>query len=782
MGATLDTPARVRASVSCSVCPLCHNECKKPTTLRCRHRFCEGCIGELWSGSQSGPYYCPECKQEYRKLNEAVWDTEASSAGRRSSGWRDRLSSRASNSLLGKRGNSSIPQQQAVGQRLGASPTTNGAEGDCFEYLDGYSPPRKKAHPSSNASPPKNHGSARRPSTNRDSAPLEGTSADVWGSNQNPVPVSDESEEEEVHVRSGASPAGQTPVAAETLDGPALESPESSPVSTPTEKISPKSTTPAMDIPPSSRSPHVGGSPRVSGSPRVGGSPRVSGSPRLGGSPQATGSPLTAGQRPSPRNESPSATSAAPDPETASAHRPVLCHYCSGQEQRPAVKTCLQCGASMCADHLRIHLESPVFQGHPLVPAVNDVSPWRCQEHQEMNRIYCRPCAMCVCTVCTVIGSHRDHACISIKEAEKELRGKMKEEIKKLQEHENAVMSRKDELLKKKQAFQEILDEAQANVRNQYQAMREALDQEEQQALRCVSQEEASSLGGVEDQLDLLHGSLTTIQHSVDSLTRLADASGALRVQDQAFIMEYSQVTNRISGLSNPVEDLEAPREVDQGRLECLRGWTESRLDTVVISRPHRDPFRLMYGISPVLDPDSAHPKLLLSMENRRVTFSETPQPYPEREARFSSFPQVLASEALRDGRWYWEVDVTSDEGRWKVGVCEGQIGRKGQKDASRLGFNGLSWCLLSEGKGKVEVLHDKAAADVCTDAPRRVGVLLDFQEGSLSFFSVAEEGALTLLYSYQHAFSQPLYPALAVSKTQLTVCDLFQSDHGSEE
>ncbi|KAG5273783.1 hypothetical protein AALO_G00155460 [Alosa alosa] len=761
MGATLDTPARVRASV----CPLCHNECKKPTTLRCRHRFCEGCIGELWSGSQSGPYYCPECKQEYRKLNEALWDTETStspSASRNSTGWRDRLSSRASNSLLGKRVNSRIPQQQGGGQRLGPSPTTNGAESDGFEYLGGYSPPRKKTHSSSNASTPKNHGSVRRPSTDRSSPPLEGTSADLWGSNQNPVSVSDDSDEEKVQVVSGASTGSQSPVAAETLDEPALAPSESSPASTPTRRKSPSATTPAMDISPSSRS------------------------PRVSGSPQATGSPLhltlTVSQRPSPRNESPPAASAALDPEAASGRKPVLCHYCPSQEQRPAVKTCLQCGASMCAEHLRIHLESPVFQGHPLVPAVNDVSPWRCQDHQEMNRIYCRPCAMCVCTVCTVIGSHRNHACISIKEAEKELRGKMKEEIKKLQEHEEAVLSRTDELLKKKQTFQEVLDEARANVRNQYQAMREALDLEEQQALRCVSKEEAGSLAGVEDQLSLLHDSLTTIQHSVGSLTKLADATGALRVQDQAFIMEYSQVANRISGLSNPVEDLEALREVDRARLDCLQGWTERRLDTVVISRPHRDPFRLMYGISPVLDPDSAHPKLLLSMENRRVTFSETPQPYPEREARFTSFPQVLASEALRGGRWYWEVDVTSDEGRWKVGVCEGQIGRKGQKDASRLGFNGFSWCLLSEGKGKVEVLHDKATAAVCADAPHRVGVLLDFQEGSLSFFSVAEEGALTLLYSYQHAFSQPLYPALAVSKTQLTVCDLFQSDDGSQE
>lgn len=101
---------------------------------------------------------------------------------------------------------------------------------------------------------------------------------------------------------------------------------------------------------------------------------------------------------------------------------PVPCHYCPPAVCQSAVKTCLVCGASMCPEHLRPHLESPVFQNHTLVPPVEDISPWRCQEHQEINRIFCRQCGVCVCTVCTVIGSHRDHVCISIREAEKELR------------------------------------------------------------------------------------------------------------------------------------------------------------------------------------------------------------------------------------------------------------------------------------------------------------------------------------------------------------------------
>ncbi|XP_063052099.1 tripartite motif-containing protein 16 isoform X2 [Engraulis encrasicolus] len=788
-----------------STCPLCHNECRNQTTLRCRHRFCEGCIYELWSSSQSGPYYCPECKQEYRKLNDALWNTASPSASRYHSGWRDRLSSPASHrSFLGKRQNTRPLDQQhegGGGHRLGTTaPSTNGIRRDdgADYYDDGASPPRKRANSSPNVNSAGktstlwDHGTDR-----RGSQPLEGTSATLWSSAENPAarqgPIileSDDSSggEEQQQQRSD----GQSPVDEEMPLEVAAVDPEASPkLLTPPRQKSPRAPPPsATDIHPPSplRAHSVSGSPPANTSshrhPSPAAASRQPPSPRQQSSPPLRDT--TTHHHTSPRTSPNSASSSSSSSSPTS--RPVVpCHYCPTKDQRPAVKTCLQCGASMCPEHLRTHLESPVFQGHPLVPAVADVSPWRCQEHQEMNRIYCRPCAVCVCTVCTVIGSHREHACISIKEAEKELRGQMKEEMKKLQEHERAIATRNTELLQKKQAFQEVLEEARANVQSQYQAMREALDQEEQQALRCVAQEEARSLGGVEGQLHLLQGSLTTIQHSMDTLTGLADATGVLRAQDQAFIMEYNKVANRISGISSPVDGLDCLQEVDRARLECLRGWTERRLDTVVISRPHRDPFRLLYGISPVLDPDTAHPKLLLSAGDRRVSFSDTAQPYPESEGRFSSFPQVLATEALRGGgaggRWYWEVEVSADEGgRWKVGVCDGQIGRKGQKDASRLGFNALSWCLLSEGKGKVEVLHDKATTAVCSDAPRRVGVLLDYEEAALSFFTVAEEGDLTLLYSYQlPSDTQPLYPALAVSKTQLTVCDLFQDDGADE-
>lgn len=61
MGASLDTPAR---------CPLCNELTRDPVILKCNHRFCQRCLGDLWSISPNGPYHCPEwrCKTVYQTL------------------------------------------------------------------------------------------------------------------------------------------------------------------------------------------------------------------------------------------------------------------------------------------------------------------------------------------------------------------------------------------------------------------------------------------------------------------------------------------------------------------------------------------------------------------------------------------------------------------------------------------------------------------------------------------------------------------------------------------
>nr|XP_046200271.1 tripartite motif-containing protein 16 [Oncorhynchus gorbuscha] len=812
MGQSLPTP-----DCEPSVCPLCHGICRNPTALRCKHVFCYCCIQELWSGSPTGPYYCPECKEEYKTLpvgfkrdtTASPWRHDAPAHTRTTAATgrgneEDVIEINSAGWNLGKRAFIS-QSKRLLGKRPASSPVPGGHLHDNKRQATGSS---SSSHSRGQS------GDRKRPATSSSSSSAnQNTSSDVELSSEEEVPAAPFS------LATKPSSTASVAVSGPDLTRDRSRSPRRDP---PIELDEPPAATEPLTREPLNdprKSPEAAAGHMTNTSPR-----RIT-TVELDPPPPPARDPYTPAKNPAettqtthlrlvtPTKEKPVEAEREPLPEISNRSGPIgtstsptraannlspgrtnlspslarqtsretflPCHYCPSQGSLPAVKTCLVCGASMCSEHLRPHLESPVFQSHTLVPPVEDTSPWRCPEHQEMNRIYCRQCSVCVCTVCTVIGSHRDHACVSIREAERELRGNLKQEMKKMQGTEESLISRVTEMTEKKRRFQVLLGDARAGVQQQYETMREALQQEEDTALLCVTREESRAVGGLEEQLTQLQETLSSLQRGLHTLEGLADTRGAARVQEQSFITEYSKITKSVSE-SCSVEELEVPQEVDRARLRCLQQWTERRLVSVVISLPDRDPFRLLYGASLRLDPDTAHPKLLISEENRKVSYSEVQQAYPEQGARFSSFPQVLASKPLEGGRAYWEVEVEEDEGKWKVGVCEGQIGRKGQKDSCRIGFNPYSWCLLSD-KGKIEALHDKVAVPVEVDGLGRVGVLLDFEEGSLSFYKVAQGGALSLLHCFKQRFREPLYPALAVSKTQLNITDLFQAEQESE-
>ncbi|XP_039989930.1 E3 ubiquitin/ISG15 ligase TRIM25 [Xiphias gladius] len=759
MGASLDTPAR---------CSLCNDLTLDRITLKCGHWFCQRCIGDLWSVAPNGPYHCPQwrCKTVYQALPFDRSLLRPPTPNRRA---QPRGTAATSSNDEQNRSDSILRRPSLTSQLLRKRKASTPA------------PEQPDVKRSTVESPREPSGDTETPTTSFSDRP--GQSTGVETSKRAVQPESTQSELGDgtsFGDKSGskAVPANDVPPDLSIQQGQhkseEVVSWDDSDSSTEVDICD----APPLDTP--RKDTHEG---EIHASPKKPASPANSYSFPGVSTPGNDKFPVHYVKPPLIFTKHPTAASGSTShadiflkPENKNTS-PVPCHYCPKTGYQPAVKTCLVCGASMCTEHLRPHLDSPVFQNHTLVPPMEDISPWRCQEHQEINRIYCRQCGVCVCTVCTVIGSHRNHVCISIREAERELRGNLKEEIKQLQGAEQQVTNRVTELTQKKETFRAVLNEAREGVLQQYGAIREALDQEEQLALQCVMKEESRVLGGLEEKLSHLRSSLLSIQQGLHTLEGLADAKGDKRVQDQAFIMEYSKVAQLASNMGSCVEQFEAPEEVDRARLKCLQRWTEKRLDTVIITVPgkDRDLYRLLYGTVPLLDADTAHSKLQLSENSRRVTYSEAQQSYTEHEARFSSFPQVLASVALEGGRWYWEVNVSVDDGRWKVGLSEGQIERKGQKDNSRLGFNSYSWCLACD-KRKVEALHNKVSVPVDADRLQRVGVFLDFEEGVLSFFNVTPGGSLALMHSFKHRFTDPLYPALSVSKTHLAICDLFQS------
>ncbi|XP_048050987.1 NLR family CARD domain-containing protein 3-like [Megalobrama amblycephala] len=193
-----------------------------------------------------------------------------------------------------------------------------------------------------------------------------------------------------------------------------------------------------------------------------------------------------------------------------------------------------------------------------------------------------------------------------------------------------------------------------------------------------------------------------------------------------------------------------------------------------ILKLDHGGPLRLepglrKYACDLTLDPNTAHTQLILSEENRKITYVKEHQPYPDRPERFVDVPQVLCRESLT-GRCYWEAERT---GWARIAVAYKGISRK-EGAVCKFGYNDKSWCLFCNNDGFV-VWQNNEASNIPTNVPQsnRVGVYLDVSAGTLSFFSVSDTHTLTHLHTINTTFTEPLYAGFKVFKSKLTLCQI---------
>lgn len=168
-----------------------------------------------------------------------------------------------------------------------------------------------------------------------------------------------------------------------------------------------------------------------------------------------------------------------------------------------------------------------------------------------------------------------------------------------------------------------------------------------------------------------------------------------------------------------------------------------------------------------IFDPDTAHRYLRLQEDNRKVT-NTTPweHSYPDLPSRFLHWRQVLSQQSLYLHRYYFEVEI-SGEGIYVGLTCKG-IDRKGEERNSCISGNSFSWSLHWNGK-EFTAWHSDTETPLKVGAFRRLGIYVNFQGGTLSFYGV-ERDALTLIHKFDCRFSEPVYAAFWLSKKESTV------------
>ncbi|XP_062415140.1 uncharacterized protein LOC119211393 isoform X2 [Pungitius pungitius] len=158
------------------------------------------------------------------------------------------------------------------------------------------------------------------------------------------------------------------------------------------------------------------------------------------------------------------------------------------------------------------------------------------------------------------------------------------------------------------------------------------------------------------------------------------------------------------------------------------------------------------FAVEVTLDPDTAHPNLILSGDGKQVYHGDLRKILPDTPERFYRCVNVLGEPGFSSGKFYFEVQV-EHKTEWTVGVARESIERKGGITLGP-GFGFWTICLDDEEYEAV----DKPLVRLSLDHPvRKVGVFVDYEEGLVSFYNV---DSADHLYSFSGCFfTEKLYP-----------------------
>ncbi|XP_056225460.1 tripartite motif-containing protein 16-like [Seriola aureovittata] len=434
----------------------------------------------------------------------------------------------------------------------------------------------------------------------------------------------------------------------------------------------------------------------------------------------------------------------------------VTCDVCSERKLK-AVKSCLNCVASYCEQHLQPHYESPAFQKHKLVDATIKLQETICSGHNEVMKIFCRTDQQCICYLCSM-DEHKGHDTVS---AAAERTQKQKELELSRQKIQQRIQNREKDVKVLQQEARAINCSAHKAVMNTEKISSELVrlikktSSDVKQQIRSQQKTEASRVKELREKLEQEITELKRKDAELEQLSRTEDHTQFLQGYPSSSQLPESpdSPSTKIHRLWD-IEDAMVAMTAARDRIQAVVSEVfikQSPTDTDVDVSPTTRAEFLQYSSQITLDPNTAGTGLMLSDGNRKVSKTEgqLQSSHPE---RFTGLSQVMSENELT-GRRYWEVER---KGKVSIAVAYKNISRTGKFTARAFGYNNKSWALTYDNS---YTFRHHASDFITGSQPSRVGVYLDHSAGVLSFYSVSE--TMTLLHRVQTTFTQPLYAGL---------------------
>ncbi|XP_028419416.1 E3 ubiquitin-protein ligase TRIM39-like [Perca flavescens] len=403
-------------------------------------------------------------------------------------------------------------------------------------------------------------------------------------------------------------------------------------------------------------------------------------------------------------------------------------------------------------EEVKPHYGSPTLKKHKCVEASVKLQENVCSRHGEVMTFFCRTDQQCICILCSM-DNHKGHDTVS---AAAERTEKQKELGEIWQNIQQKIQDRKKNVKLLQKEIKTISYSADKAVGDSQKILTELIrviekrssDLKEQ--IRSWQKTEVSRVKELQEKLDQEITYMKRKEAELEKLSRSEDHTG--------FLQSYRSLSILTGSTDSPVpktdrlwyfKDVMAAVKAASDKMQNI--LTEKLPLTKLMNR---DEF-LQYSCQITMDPNTTGSWLVLSDENRKITYTDQLNSYPHHPDRFT-FTQVLSKEGLT-GRCYWEMEISRDA---KVAVAYKSIAKLTVALVDGFVKNKKSWILQCDDS--YTFVHDRDTTVIYAPKSSRVGVYLDHSAGTLAFFSVSE--TMTLLHRVQTTFTEPLYVGIGLN------------------
>ncbi|XP_038156431.1 putative leucine-rich repeat-containing protein DDB_G0290503 [Cyprinodon tularosa] len=163
---------------------------------------------------------------------------------------------------------------------------------------------------------------------------------------------------------------------------------------------------------------------------------------------------------------------------------------------------------------------------------------------------------------------------------------------------------------------------------------------------------------------------------------------------------------------------------------------------------------RTIHGERVTWDPNTAHPRIVLSANNTEV-YTTNRVRVRNNPNRFDVTLGVLGATGYSSGRHYWEVYV-AEKNCYHIGMASDAARRKGSLTfRPSYGY----WTIVLNKQQELKAIDRRSHTLKVDRLPVTLGILLDYEKGQVSFYDAT---ARSHLYSFTgHDFTGNIYPFL---------------------